>query len=503
MSRHIKKILVILLSSAAFTFLFYEASLGLNLIIFECLMGVISFMLFRQKKIRNHVWYLFLILLIISAFAVLISHTAFAIAVNIFLFLQFMTMQLWPDVSKIHLLSLIAPLNIIPALTKGFLAITKIKKPAFLQKWPGLWLTVASLLIIWLFITMYSASNEYFYSIINNMSNFINDCFTRLFNFENADVVLYICAGLLIASALLIRTNLIEKLRVTENPGIMLVRSRKPTLFHNSVSSFLKWYRSGIFLIFILNVLILIFNILDLRHVWFGFEWNGQLLREFIHEGTWTLVFCVALSAVLALMFFNGKIHFFSKNKHLKWLVKIWIAQNIFMIVSVFIRNVRYVGYYNLASLRTGVFIFLIIAAFALIVLLIKINRGRNMFWMLRYVFLGTAVILTLTAAPDWNRVIARYNISHKDSACFHHDYMVMLPHCIDLLLENKKLFDYPYDSSLYHSYTEDAYEGRKVKNYTEIIDIRADGIRYKLNEKDWREWNYADFRELKYLNNH
>jgi len=503
MSRHIKKILILLFSASAFTFLFYEASLGLNLIIFECLMGIISFMIFRQSSDRKQVWYLFLTLLTVSAVSVLISHTAFAIAVNIFLFLQFMTMQLWPDVLKIQLLSLIAPLNIIPSLTKGFLAITKIKKPAFLQKWPGLWLTAASLLVIWLFITMYSASNENFYIIINNVTNFINDCFIRLFNFENADIVLYIFFGLIISSALLIRTDLVAKMRVSVHPGIMLVRSRKPTLFSNSVSSFFKWYRSGIFLMFILNVLILIFNILDLRYVWFGFEWNGQLLREFIHEGTWTLVFCVALSAVLALLYFNGKIHFYSKNKHLKWLVKIWIAQNIFMIVSVFIRNVRYVAYYNLASLRTGVFIFLIIAAFALIVLLIKINRGRNMFWMFRHVFLGTAVILTLTSVPDWNRVIARYNFNHKDSAYFHHDYMVMLPHCIDLLKENKKLFDYPYDSSLYHSYTDDAYEGQKVKNYTEIIDIRANGIRHKLNEKDWREWNYADYRELKYLNNH
>lgn len=503
MNRHIFKILIIILTAAAFTMLFYRAGLGLNLVIFETIMGLTSCFIFRKSTRRDRLWYLFLLLLLISVVSVLITHTAYAITINIFLFLQFMAMQLWPAAARIHLLSLITPLNIFPSLSKGFLAITKIRKPTIFQKWPGVWLTVASFLVIWLFISLYSASNNYFSKLVKKTSSFVSDIFDSLFNFENADILIYVLMGLIIAAALLIRTDIAEKLNITNHPGINLLRKKRNILLKSSFQGFMRWFRTGIFLMFVLNFLILIFNYLDLRHVWFDFEWNGQLLREFVHEGTWTLVFCVALSAVLALLFFNGKIPFYSKNKTLKWLVKIWVAQNVFMVASVFIRNLRYVEYYNLASLRIGVFIFLIIAAFALIALLMKINHRRNMFWLLKNVFVFTAIILAISSAPDWNRVIMRYNISHRNSAYFHHDYLVMLPHSIDILNENRNLFDFPYNCSRYHSYTGDIYEYSAVINYDEIIDLRAECIRFELKDKDWREWNYADFRILRYLENH
>ena len=124
------------------------------------------------------------------------------------------------------------------------------------------------------------------------------------------------------------------------------------------------------------------------------------------------------------------------------------------------------------------------------------------MFWLFKNVFLFSAVTLTLTSVPDWNRVIARYNISHRNSAYFHHDYMVMLPHSIDILLENRNLFDFPYNCSRYHSYTGDIYFYNGVINYDEIIDLRMEAARTEIGDKDWREWNYADHRIRRYLEN-
>jgi hypothetical protein len=41
----------------------------------------------------------------------------------------------------------------------------------------------------------------------------------------------------------------------------------------------------GIITLIALNVLILIFNIIDIQSVWF-FEWEGDFLKEFVHQGT-------------------------------------------------------------------------------------------------------------------------------------------------------------------------------------------------------------------------
>lgn len=496
MSRHVAKILIILFSSAIFTILFYRVRLGLNLVIFETIMVVLSFLLFRKKLTPRYKWGLFYLLLLISVFSVLFIHTAFAVTINIFLFLQVMALHLWPEAAKTHLLSLITPLNIFPALSKGIQAILNIRKPGIFRKWPGLSLTIASIFVIWLFTSLYAASNNYFSKLVNKTTSIISDFFSTLFNFDNADILLYALMGILVTTALLIRTDIAEKIHVSDNPGSFLLRRKSNSLFKKSYGAFFKWYRTGIFLMTILNVLILIFNYLDLILVWFSFEWDGQLLREFVHEGTWTLVFCVSLSALLAILFFNGNIHFYSGNKFLKWLVNIWIVQNIFMIASVFVRNIRYVDYYNLAALRIGVFIFLIIAAFALIALLLKINRGRNMFWLIKSVFIFSAVVLTITSAINWNRVIAHYNINHRNSGYFHHDYMVMLPgQTLDIIVANRNLFDEKYRNDEYHQYSNFFTYNDTIETYNDIVEKRVEQFNKQMSETDWREWNFADWR--------
>lgn len=497
-----QKSIFVLLSGVLFTFLFYQAALGLNLVLWELSVFTLGFLLYKEKAPKTREFWLFASLFLISMLAVLISHTAFSITINIIVFVQIMAMNLWSDMVKIQYGLFASVANSIPSVIKGFNVVFKIKRPSLFKKWLGLWMTIASILIIWLFVVLYSSANSYFASIVNDISNSIYRFFDALFSFKHADLLLYFIPGMIFASALLIRTTISQKYGFNKNPGANLVRIRRKGNSSGMNISFLRWFRTGVFLMAILNVLILIFNYLDLVHVWFRFEWTGQLLREFVHEGTWTLVFSVALSAVLAVAFFNGNIHFFSKNAKLKWLVKIWVIQNIFMIVSVFIRNCRYVGYYNLADLRIGVFIFLLIAAFSMILLLQKIIRGNSMYWLLRRSFVFAIVVLTVTSAVNWNRVIARYNLAHRNDAYFHYDYMAMLPYqTLDILQENKELFNFPYDSSRYHSYTSEVYGGGTVEFYSEIIDKRTESLKIWMQQKDWREWNFADWNAWRRVN--
>ena len=81
--------------------------------------------------------------------------------------------------------------------------------------------------------------------------------------------------------------------------------------------------RSGILLLLMLNALILLVNLLDIYWVWFNFEWEGQYLKQFVHEGTYLLILSIFISIALVLFFFRGNMNFYKK----KQVVKIVISQ--------------------------------------------------------------------------------------------------------------------------------------------------------------------------------
>ena len=105
---------------------------------------------------------------------------------------------------------------------------------------------------------------------------------------------------------------------------------------------------------------------------------------EFVHEGTWLLVFSVFLSAAIALFFFKGNLNYFSKNKWLKRLTIVWIAQNLVMVISVMLRNYWYITYFGLAYKRIAVLFFLLLTMIGLITIIIKILNKKSSYYLWR-----------------------------------------------------------------------------------------------------------------------
>jgi hypothetical protein len=124
------------------------------------------------------------------------------------------------------------------------------------------------------------------------------------------------------------------------------------------------------------------------------------------------LIVSALLSIGILLFFFRENLNHFSGNKRLHQFSNIWICQNIFMLVSVGLRNMHYVSQYGLTYRRIGVFIFLIITGLALFFLFRKINLRKTFFYHVRTC--GWSVFGTLLIAGfiNWDLVIARYNVS-------------------------------------------------------------------------------------------
>jgi len=104
-----------------------------------------------------------------------------------------------------------------------------------------------------------------------------------------------------------------------DNQGSDFLKRRKRRgIIGFKTMGLLNEYRTAVFLFVILNLLLLIVNSIDIYWVWFNFEWNGQYLKQFVHEGTYLLIFSILLSLILTLYFFRGNLNFLKKNR---WLV--------------------------------------------------------------------------------------------------------------------------------------------------------------------------------------
>jgi hypothetical protein len=367
---------------------------------------------------------------------------------------------------------------------------------------------VVVLSVLAIFTTLFAFSNPVFGDIISNI-------FSRL---SLANVHIFVL-GAFITFAFLIKYSapfFADKDAVADDN---LVRRRKhyPNQRSFPARRLDAENKLAMVLFLLLNLLILVFNVIDVRWVWFNFVWDGEYLRPFVHQGTFILIFTLMLSITLVLLFFRGNLNFFSKAKPLKLMVYLWLLQNMILATSVGMRTVRYVQFCNLAYLRIGLFFFLLAVVFGLITVFIKIYKGKSAWFMLRtnalFVFCGLCLLTT----ADWNRIIARYNITHAATAFFPRDYMISLPdNALPVLVENYRLFDVPFIDDHNHQYVYKEFRNNNKKsyygtiglditdtcrNYLDLLQYKVNRFRYECNHRDWQSWNYADQRAFDQLN--
>ncbi|HLG35832.1 MAG TPA: DUF4173 domain-containing protein, partial [Bacteroidia bacterium] len=161
--------------------------------------------------------------------------------------------------------------------------------------------------------------------------------------------------------------------------------------------------------------------------VWFNFEWNGQYLKQFVHEGTYLLLLSIFISIALVLYFFRGSLNFFSKNKLLRTLSYAWLIQNAILTVSVAIRNFRYIDFFSLAYKRIWVIIFLALVLYGLYTVFIKVRNRRSAFYLFRTNAYAVLVVLIFCSVFNWDNIIAKYNFSHSEKSFLHLDYLATL----------------------------------------------------------------------------
>lgn len=489
-----KELLTIIVSALLITYLFYKKSLGLNLFLFE-LVFIVFLMVTKQLFIKSKNQKISFIGFLLTSLFTIITHSNFSYIIHFLALIIFIGVLNYPNVKSL--------LNALKITFVSFIVsqgkfLNLVFRSSFNGKNIGslLWksrIFLIPIVIIGFFIGVYSASNPIFNDIVSEVFEAIFNAFNFIFRDLEILIIITFLIGIIISNFLIIRTK--NKALVDEDLHSSEDLARQKNGHNNAGIMALKnEYKAAIFLFITLNIILLLLNCVDVYWVWFNFEWTGQFLKQFVHEGTYLLILSIIISIVLVLYFFRNNLNFYKNNKWLKRLSYIWIAQNALLVVSVGIRNFWYINYYSLAYKRIGVIIFLLLTLYGLYTVLVKVRDRKSSFYLLSINTTAVYLVLVFSSLVNWDNVIAKYNFKHADKSYLHLEYLVTL--------SDKSL---PYlDKTLSElSLTEETQRqlfpiseySMTSSEYYKRVNKRKEIFKTNWENKSLLEWNLAEYR--------
>lgn len=506
-----KHLLLLIVGFATlFTFLFYKNTVGINLLIYE--MGVLLALYFtntlqvktvNQKTITG--------LFILTAIATVIVHSTYSYWMNVLCFLSLIGIAFYPSVVAIATTYYISLSNILFAQIGFFklfnTVIFKSNSGKRIINW-RLSIYIIPIIIIGIFLFIYSESNPIFNNLLGNISTKLTEWIGDFFAEVNFLLFFMFLLGIVVSNIIFIKAirSKVEDRDATQS--LDLIRKRKKLFWLRKPMRLKYEYLAGVFLLAALNGILLIVNVIDINWVWFNFNWEGEYLKQFVHNGTYLLIVSILISMALVLYFFRANLNFYSNNKWLKYLSYAWLAQNAILVISVCIRNVIYVQYFALAYKRIGVFIFLVLTLYGLYSVFVKVSKQKTFFYLLKVNSYVVIVLLSLTSLVNWDVLIARYNFANAHKSYLHLNFMAQLSNTalpyIDKPLDevnkikqnqDEAFYDFEYESSRGYS---SLY--LTPEQYVERVKFNKERFKENWQAKNWLEWNWAEYNAYQNL---
>ncbi len=496
-----------LISAVFFSVVFYRNYLGLNVFLFSILAIII--MVYLNKPLRRTFLTDFLfVATVLSSIMFVIHNSSWNLFLNI-IFLLCLSTELFYGGFRSFSNNLAE--SIVRLFTSQIsIFLPWIKQSNYIQKnqIPSsqnkisfskiFYLILIPFIIFILFFIIYSNASSIFFDKFELIIYYVVHFITNI----NLVFVFLFIFGFIIGNVLYMKTIPIGFKKIDSFTEDTLQRRRKMHYKKFKITGIRNIYYSGLVIFVLLNLLILYFNILDIIYIWFGFKWDGSFLKEFVHEGTWLLVFSVFLSAIIVMIFFKDNINFYSKNKWLKVLAVVWLLQNMIMVISVFIRNYYYIYYFGLAYKRIAVMFFLLLVFFGLFTVIIKILKLKSSFYLWRINGWAFIIVIFLSGFINWDVFIARYNFKNADRSFIDFRFMselgyAALPYTYKSdkeLDEIMKMQEQAMPFNIHHKYfyTTNIYKFKLLK--------KLKSFEYKYNRNNLLGWNYADYKTIKIL---
>jgi uncharacterized protein DUF4153 len=228
------------------------------------------------------------------------------------------------------------------------------------------------------------------------------------------------------------------------------------------------------------NALFALQSGLDLTYLWGGANLpDGMNHAEYAHRGAYPLIVTALLAAgfVLIAMRPGGPAE---KSMLIRPLVLLWIGQNILLVISSIFRLDLYVAAFSLTYLRLAAFIWMVLVAAGLLLILIQILLRKPNSWLVSANAATLALVLYGCCFINAPWLVAAYNVEH----------------CREIGGTGPNL-DLQYLASLGQQALPALDRHRKeVPALVVAMDLRFPHARdFFAHSENWREWSFRTWR--------
>jgi len=161
------------------------------------------------------------------------------------------------------------------------------------------------------------------------------------------------------------------------------------------------------------NVIFAVQNGLDVAFLWSGAGLpRGMSFSEYAHRGAEPLIATALLAGLFVLIFLrpgSATAH----SRHVRVLVTVWVAQNLFLVASTALRTIDYIDAYSLTRMRIAALLWMVLVAAGLILITWRLLRGKTSGWLINANLLASGVVLALCSVVDLGAVTAAWNVRH------------------------------------------------------------------------------------------
>ena len=459
-------------SVIVYSFLFFRQTAGVNFLLFTVLLTI--FLIIKDFTIIfNKEWIVTAMGSLISACCIVYTNSSLAIISNIISLSLMAGYSMNKNSSLIFsgLYSLYSYLSAIPFM---FIDLAQNRKNRTTEDkiYVKIFIVIVPIIIATIFFFMYrnaSPAFDEFAEKINfdflswELIRFTSGGFILLYGFFYHRKISYLFHKDMLSS---------DQLTVTEtDPKSLLLKFL--TIANENLS--------GMVLLVLLNTLLMIVNIVDVNYLYMMQIPEDLSYSQFVHQGTGALITSIISAILIILYYFRGTQNFYEKNRTLKFLVYLWIFQNLVLIITTAVRNQMYIEEYGLTYKRIGVYVYLLLSFIGLITTFIKIVAIRSNWFLFRKNAWAAYSVLILSCFINWDLVITVHNVEYCkriDKAYL----MQLVPSSLPYLWKHANIPD-PH-----------------FLNETGVI-AETNKFDIAWENADWQSWSYEKYRIYSALN--
>ena len=473
-----KRPYIIFFFSLFFLYLFYHFHAGLNVFAFDAVLLLVALRL-RPELARQESFRWAVAALLPSALAVVIVHSTYSLiahAVSMLLLMGFAQLRELRFVWFAVLLGLSAYVAAPIRAVRRF----SLRGDASDQRltYTLRWLRQAGfpLLLLLPFLLLYTSGNGAFGQTLAYLSGLFKVSELPLLQW----IFLLLLGALAVLPLLYYGDHLGLATRMASLSDRLHRRRRRPTPGKITTPlSLKKEYRRGVLTLMLLNLLLLLVNLTDIRYVWQpSMVYSAATLSEYVHQGTSNLVISILLAMAVVLYYYRGNLNFYAATRPLRWLTYAWLAQNAFLGLSVGVRNYHYIASFGLAQGRINVVFGLLLILVGLFTLYRKVRLRLSLSFLLQTNGISAWLFLIAFGAVNWTGVMTRVNLRQSPDRIDWKYLVRELDHTNIYLLVQHAASMPP---------VEQKHLGRKEATARNVAATVA----------DWRYWNYADWRAV------